>query len=157
MTILEAVRDRLSGSPTAAKPTPATAETSPDVNADPPIDGYDGLDDRQVMKQLADHTQVELEAIEGYERSHEDRQSVLDKLRYMRGREPLPSYDELDSSEIVAALEDADLPAIRRVRGYERKFGNRPDVLEAVADVHHKRLAAEPAAEAPGYEPMSAK
>jgi hypothetical protein len=41
---------------------------------------------------------------------------VLDKLRYMRGREPLPGYDALSLEEIVAALEEADLATIRKVR-----------------------------------------
>ena len=60
-------------------------------------------------------------------------------LRYMRGSEPLPGYDALSVEEIVAALEEADLATIKKVRGYERKFANRPDVLEEVVRVHHRR------------------
>ena len=63
---------------------------------------------------------------------------VLDKLRHMRRREPLTGYDALSSEEIVAALEDADLATIKDIRGYERKFANRPDVLAAVARVHNR-------------------
>jgi hypothetical protein len=37
---------------------------------------------------LSEHSQVELEAVESYERSHKDRGPVLAKLHYMRGREP---------------------------------------------------------------------
>ena len=66
---------------------------------------------------------------------------MLDKLRYMRQREPLPGYDALNVEEIVAALEDADLATISKVRGYERKFANRPGVLEEVARVYHRRLS----------------
>ena len=70
---------------------------------------------------------------------------MLDKLRYMRGSEPLPGYDALSVEEIVTALGEADLATIKKVRGYERKFANRPDVLEEVVRVHHRRLASQPA------------
>ena len=120
-----------------------------------PFAGYDRLDDRQVVDGLSDHSQIELEEVESYERSHRDRQRVLDKLRYMRQREPLPGYDALNVEEIVAALEDADLATISKVRGYERKFANRGR-LEEVARVYHRRLASRPASAAPAYQPMSA-
>ena len=80
---------------------------------------------------------------------------MLDKLRYMRQREPLPGYDALSVEEIVSALEEADLATISKVRGYERKFANRPDVLEEVARVYHRRQASRPASPAPAYQPMS--
>jgi hypothetical protein len=79
---------------------------------------------------------------------------VLAKLRYMRGPEPLPGYDSLGAEEVVAALEDADLATIKKVRAYERKFGNRPDVLEEVVRVHHRSQARQPKGAAPGYQPL---
>ena len=106
-----------------------------------PFAGYDRLDDRKVIDALSDHSQIELEAVEAYERSHKSREPVLDKLRYMRGPEPLPGYDALSVEEIVSALEGADPATIQKVRGYERKFANRPAVLEAVVRSHHRRLA----------------
>jgi hypothetical protein len=122
-----------------------------------PFAGYDRLGDRQVIGVLSDHSQVELEAVEGYERSHEGREAVLNKLRYMRGREPFPGYDALSVEEIVAALGEADLATIKKVRGYERKFGNRARVLEEVVRVHRARRATEPASAAPAYQPTSAR
>ena len=104
---------------------------------------------------LHDHSQVELEAIEDYERSHQEREAVLDKLRWMRGAEPLPGYDALSVEEIVTALGEADLATIKKVRGYERKFANRPDVLDEVVRVHHQRLGERPASPAPAYQPLS--
>lgn len=121
-----------------------------------PFAGYDRLDDKRVVEGLSDHSQVELEAVESYERSHESRDLVLDKLRYMRGREPLPGYDALGVEEILAALKEADLATIKKVRGYERKFANRPQVLEEVVRVHHRRRATQPASAPPGYQPLSA-
>ena len=50
----------------------------------------------------------------------------------------LPGYDALDVEEIVAVLGDADLATIKKVRAYERKFANRPAVLDEVVRVHHR-------------------
>jgi hypothetical protein len=163
MTILTRIRDRFSGSSarsgTSQPPDNTRAGTAPAGTATEgqlPFEGYDGFDQRQVMNGLSDHSQVELEAVEGYERSHKDREPVLDKLRYMRGREPLPGYDALDVEEILAALEQADLATIKRVRAYERKFANRPAVLEEVVRVRHRWQETHPATAAPAYQPLSA-
>ena len=51
---------------------------------------------------------------------------MLDKLRWMRGSEPMPGYDALSTEEVVTALGEADLKTIKKVRSYERKFANRP-------------------------------
>ena len=153
MTILSAIRDRFSTRDSSG--LQFDAQGAPVAEAPLPFAGYDRLDDRQVVDGLSDHSQIELEAVESYERSHQDRQQVLDKLRYMRGREPLPGYDALNVEEIVSALEDADVATISKVRGYERKFANRPDVLKEVVRVHHRRLATQPARAAPAYQPMS--
>jgi hypothetical protein len=122
-----------------------------------PFAGYDRLDDREVIRVLSDHSQVELEAVESYERSHQGREGVLNKLRYLRDSEPLPSYDALSVDEIVSALQDADVATIKKVRGYERKFANRRHVLEEVIRVHHARKATQPASAAPAYKPTSAR
>lgn len=100
-----------------------------------PFAGYDRLDTRQLVVGLSGHTQLELEAVESYERSHKARKPVLDKMRYLRGREPLPGYDALDAREILAAVGKADVATIKRVRAYERKFRGRPKVLHEVARV----------------------
>jgi hypothetical protein len=157
MTILSAVRERLSirrasdpQQPPGGVPVGSAGETGL------PFAGYDRLDDRQVVHGLSEHSQIELDAVESYERSHQNRAAVLDKLRWMRGREPLPGYDALEVEEIVAVLGDTDLATIKRVRAYERKFANRPAVLDEVVRVHHRSLADRPAHPKPGYQPMSA-
>jgi len=48
------------------------------------------------------------------------------------------------------------MATIKNVRGYERKFANRREVLEDVVRVHHARKATHPATAAPGYQPISA-
>jgi hypothetical protein len=155
MSVLSAIRDRFSGSDTSAKSNSSdNAGADPAAEARLPYAGYDSLDNRQLMDGLSDHSQVELEAAESYERHHKDRGPVLDKLRYMRGREPLPGYDALSVEEIVAALKEADLAAIKKVRAYERKFANRSDVMDEVARVLHRHQAIEPKSAAPKYQSL---
>jgi hypothetical protein len=143
MIDFSALRDRLSSTeaPNEA-PLPDQPDRAPDEGL--PFAGYDRLGEKRLISSLSDHSQVELEAAETYERSHEGRPSVLDKLRYMRGREPLPRYDALEVEEIVAALGQADWATIKKVRAYERKFANRPLVLDEVVRVHDRQKADSP-------------
>ena len=123
------------------------------ASAPPPFAGYERLSTKQVVTSLWEHSQSELAAVETFERANQSREAVLDKLRYMRQPEPLPGYDELSSAEIVTRLGEADLPTIKRVRAYERKFGKRPDILDEAVRVQHLRRAAQPAAAAAPYVP----
>ena len=159
MAIFTALRNRLSPREPSVPSSQTSGEGPPGAVADAelPFAGYDRLDARKVIDALSDHSQVELEAVEAYERSHKSRERVLDKLRYMRGSEPLPGYDALSVEEITKALEPADPKTIQRVRGYERKFANRPDVLEAVVRAHHRGLADRPPKPVPAYQPTSAR
>jgi hypothetical protein len=104
-----------------------------------PVPGYDSLKTKEVIASLSGRSQVELAEIERYEHTHQNRLSVFDKLRWLRQDEPLPGYDALSSDEIVAALEGADLAALKRVRGYERKFRARREILDEVDRLHRER------------------
>ena len=104
-----------------------------------PVAGYDSLKTKDLIASLSSHSQVELAEIEGYERSHQNREEIFSKLRWLRQDEPLPGYDALSTEGVVAALDGADLSAIKRVRGYERKFGARRDVLDEVTRLHRER------------------
>ncbi len=155
MTFLSALRGRPSGCDASAQSNSAgDPQGDPVAEARPPIAGYDRLDVRQVMDGLSNHSQIELEAVESYERGHKDRKQVLDKLRFMRGREPLPGYDALSVEEIVAALKEANLATIKKVRDYERKFANRRGVREEVVCAHHLRQEAQPKSAVPSYQPL---
>jgi hypothetical protein len=114
---------------------PGSAEaSSPDADQ-LPISGYDQLDSKEIGARLAQLSQVELGAVEAYERSHQHRPEVLHKLGYMRGDEPLPGYDALSPEQIAKALAGADAETVKVVRDYERKFGHRKQVLEEAARV----------------------
>jgi hypothetical protein len=129
MKMLEALRNRRSRGST--RETQA-ATNSPEEHA-VPIPGYDQLGDKQISDQLSQLSQVELAAVETYERAHANRPVVLAKLRYMRGSEPLPDYDALTTEQIAKALAGADAETVKAVRDYERKFQHRQSVLNEAA------------------------
>ena len=129
MKILDALRHRRA-------PVEALGDEAVSPDADElPIAGYDKLDHSQVATRLDRLSQVELAAVEDYERSHENRAEVLDKLRYMRTDEPLPGYDALSPEQITEALVGADAATVKGVRDYERKFRHRPAVMDETARI----------------------
>jgi hypothetical protein len=104
-----------------------------------PVSGYDSLKTKELVASLSSRSQVELAAIESYEHTHQNRVSVFDKLRWLRQDEPLPGYDALSSDELLGALDEADLASLKRVRGYERKFRARREILDEVDRLHRER------------------
>jgi hypothetical protein len=131
MKIMDALRNRR---PRGSGADPQAAGSSPD-DGELPISGYDGLKEKEIAGQLSQLSQVELATLETYERAHEARPVVLDKLRYMRGSEPLPGYDALTTEQIAEALTGADAELVKAVRDYERKFHGRRAVLDETARV----------------------
>ena len=98
-----------------------------------PIAGYDGLKEKEITDQFSELSQVELAEVETYERAHGGRPAVLEKLKYMRGTEPLPGYDALTPEQIATALAGADAATVKAVRDYERKFAGRQQVMGEAA------------------------
>jgi hypothetical protein len=94
---------------------------------------------KKLIGDLRGRPQHELAAIAAYEESHANRNQVMEKLRYLRGPEPIENYDRLSVEEITAALMDGDLELSNRVRVYERRLRSRGPVLEAVARVRLDR------------------
>jgi hypothetical protein len=131
MKILEALLKRRSGD---SEPGTDAEPSSPDDHG-LPIPGYDRLGDKEIADRLSQLSQVELTSVEAYERAHEGRQVVLDKLRYMRGGEPMPGYDLLETEQVVTALAGADARTVKAVRDYERKFRGRKSILVEAARV----------------------
>ena len=115
--------------------TPEVADAASSDEHELPIPAYDQLKDKQIGDQLSELSQVELATVETYERDHASRPAVLEKLRYMRGSEPLPGYDDLTPDEIATELADANAKTVRAVRDYERKFGGRRAVLDEAGRV----------------------
>jgi hypothetical protein len=128
MKILNALRRRGSS-------TPAAGTDASSTDAEQPIPGYDRMGHRAIGLKLPELSQVELAAVEVYERAHEQRPEVLAKLRYMHTVEPLPGYDTLSPEQIAEGLVGADAEKVKAVRHYETKFAHRREVLDEVARV----------------------
>jgi hypothetical protein len=79
----------------------AAADGSSAAVDDLPLPGYDRLNVSQIIARLPRVSQVELTAVDHYERAHANRIDVLNKLRYLRGPEPVDGYDVLGPEEIV--------------------------------------------------------
>lgn len=136
----------------AAEPHSAEAHGTNKAGEASPIKDYDKFDSKQLMPRLHGCTQAELTALDEYERSHQNRVEVLNKLRYMRGAEPMEGYDEMTPDEIITELQSADMPTIKAVRAYERKFANRSKVVDYVTQIHGERLAGQPKEPVPAYQ-----
>jgi hypothetical protein len=111
------------------------APTATDVAA---IDGYDKLDVHRLVPTLRHRSQAELTQIDSYERSHEGRKPVLDKLRYLLNDEPIAGYDAMSADQVVAALASADVATLDAVRNYEMKLRVRGEVLAPVAELRRQ-------------------
>jgi len=93
------------------------------------IDRYDDLNADEIVPKLPSLSQVDLAKVDSYERRHENRTTVLDRVSALRGDEPWPGYDEQSASDITSALSDADDERLETVRKYERSHKDRTSVL----------------------------
>jgi ferritin-like metal-binding protein YciE len=95
------------------------------------IAGYDKLTVEEIAGKLAELSQIDLAKVKAYERTKDNRSTVLTRIDALQGAEPWPGYDELTVEEIRAAVGDDDERA-STVRSYERAHKNRAGVLNAV-------------------------
>ena len=102
---------------------------------------YDALTADEIISRLAGLSQVDLAKVDAYERRHDNRTTVLDRISSLRGDEPWPGYDELNVSEVRAALAEADDERLRAVRTYERAHKDRTSVLDAAERELSDRLS----------------
>ena len=83
------------------------------------------------MRRLPELSQVDLAKVDSFERRHDNRSTVLDRVSALRGDEPWPGYDELNAAQVTAALDDATDERLEAVRAYERAHKDRTTVLNA--------------------------
>jgi ferritin-like metal-binding protein YciE len=99
---------------------------------DLPIARYDSLTAAQVNEQLPGLSQIDLGKVHAYERRHQGRKSVLDRIETLRRDEPWPGYDEQTVEEIRRVITSLDDDRrIAAVREYERRHKQRQGVLDA--------------------------
>ena len=101
------------------------------TESDLPIAEYDRQTAEDIVSRLRGFTQRELLQIDAYERKHQNRSTITDKIDSLRGDEPWPGYDEQGVDGIAHALREVSTDTARRVRDYERAHQERTGVLEA--------------------------
>jgi ferritin-like metal-binding protein YciE len=92
---------------------------------------YDSLTAEEITGRLGELSQIDLAKLDSYERRHQNRTTVLDRVSSLRGDEPWAGYDELTVSEVQAVLGEGDDERIKQVSTYERAHKNRAGVLNA--------------------------
>jgi ferritin-like metal-binding protein YciE len=95
------------------------------------IAGYDDLTADEIVAKLPELSQIELAKVDSYERRHENRTTVLERVSSLRGDEPWPGYDELTAAEVQTAVNQADDDRVKAIRSYERAHKARAGVLKA--------------------------
>jgi uncharacterized protein (UPF0335 family) len=98
---------------------------------DLPIKDYDAQTAADITAKLKGFSQRELRMIDAYERKHENRATITDKIAKLTGDEPWSGYDEQSVETITTALREADKDTAQSVRTYERERKARTGVLEA--------------------------
>jgi ferritin-like metal-binding protein YciE len=116
------------GAAEAVKRTVTQAPVDQDELA---ISGYDGLTVAEIAGRLDALSQADLAKVDAYERRHQDRTGITERIAKLRGDEPWAGYDELTAAEIKAVLAEGDEERGARVRAYEREHKNRAGVLRA--------------------------
>ncbi len=98
---------------------------------DLPLTDYDTLTVDEITDRLPSLAQRELHIIDGYERRHRRRATVLRAIDQLRGDEPWAGYDELNVEEILPRLRELAVADRATVADYERQHKNRRTVLDA--------------------------
>ena len=94
-------------------------------------EGYDSLTAAEVVEKLPRFSQRDLREVDTYEKAHQARQTVLQRIESLREPEPVAGYDELTVPEVQAQLTAGDGARATSVRDYERSHKKRDGVLQA--------------------------
>jgi uncharacterized protein (UPF0335 family) len=98
---------------------------------DLPIKDYGKQTAADITAKLKGLRQRELRMVDAYERKHENRATIIDKIAKLTGDEPWSGFDEQSADAIITALRDADEDTAKSVRAYERDHKARAGVLDA--------------------------
>ena len=98
---------------------------------DLPLKDYDKQTAADITAKLKGFSQRELRMIDAYERKHENRATITDKIAKLTGEQPWSGYDEQSVDAITTTLNDADSQTAQTVKSYERERKARTGVLQA--------------------------
>ena len=140
----EATKETARKTTAAVKRTARTARKVPGVaqaegqikgavaaEGDLAIARYDSLTAEEIVGRLSELSQIDLAKVDSYERRHQNRTTVVDRISTLRSDEPWPGYDELTVAEVQAVLSEGDDERAKQVRAYERAHKSRAGVLNA--------------------------
>lgn len=96
-----------------------------------PIADYDKQTADEIARRLNGFSQRDLRMIGAYERKHQNRATITDKIAKLAGEEPWSGYDEQSVETITRRLADSDAGTHREVLAYERARKNRTGVTTA--------------------------
>jgi hypothetical protein len=121
---------------TARRPTPTTSKSASAsaVRPEPAkwtSEAYESLTAAEIVEKLPQLSQHELAEVETYEKAHQSRLTVLQRIGSLHGQQPVTGYDELNVQEIQKLLAEGDDKLSARVRVYERPRKSRDGVLHA--------------------------
>jgi hypothetical protein len=94
-------------------------------------EGYDSLTAAEIVEKLPGFSQRDLREVDTYEKAHQARQTVLQRIESLRQPEPVAGYDELTVPEVQNQLTAGDEARATSVRDYERSHKKRDGVLHA--------------------------
>jgi ferritin-like metal-binding protein YciE len=127
-----------------ARKVPGVAQAEGEVKGavasadDLAIPDYDSKTAAEIVGALGELSQIDLGKVDAYERRHDNRSTILQKIDSLRGSEPWPGYDELTVDEIQAGLAGDHAEHADAVREYERRHKDRSGVLEAAEHEREK-------------------
>ncbi|MEJ7825184.1 MAG: hypothetical protein WKF48_07120 [Solirubrobacteraceae bacterium] len=98
---------------------------------DLPITDYDSQSASDIASKLKGCSQRELRTIDAYERKHENRTTITDKIAKLSGDEPWSGYDEQSVDAIKKVISEIDVQQAMTVRDYERPRKDRTGVVRA--------------------------
>ena len=119
-----------------ARRIPAPSRSEGEINevlaatVDLPIPNYDSLTTVQIIERLPQLSQADLATIDGYERRHARRTTVLARSTTLRGPEPWTGYDQMNIEKIHSRLRAGDTAKAGRVLVYERLHQSRSTILK---------------------------
>ena len=96
-----------------------------------PIKDYGKQSAEDIAGKLSSFSQRELRMIDAYERKHENRTTITDRISKLSGDEPWSGYDELGVDTVAKAVSEGNAEDAKRVRSYERGHKDRSGVIEA--------------------------
>ena len=129
--MLENLRNEIPNLTDAVVRSQVPARSRPVLTKDDlPITNYDNLTAEEITKKLKGLTQDELQQVQAYESTNQNRKTILDRIEDLEGDEPWPGYDDQTVAEINKVLTDSNPSIVQSVRDYERSHKNRQSVLK---------------------------